>query len=189
MGRVHITRACLTRFVPSPGFLTLLTASSSPIFRALFHARALLEFLPFRAFSTIPEPLGLSAPLLPSCPSPPSCGRPVVVPSSLQIPRYWPPVRRTISAGLQGVIPRVVFGIDFAKFDPRKSSVALLGFGSPPGHSVVARAAPCFHRCSFLELASPGFDEDAAEATGSSSGIAGSSKSSRGHDRSRFRET
>jgi hypothetical protein len=37
-GRVHSTRACLTRYVPPPGFLTLLAAFSPPTRPALFQA-------------------------------------------------------------------------------------------------------------------------------------------------------
>jgi hypothetical protein len=43
-------RVYLTRFVPSSGFLPLLTVCSSPSLPALFHAGALMGFVPFRAF-------------------------------------------------------------------------------------------------------------------------------------------
>jgi hypothetical protein len=51
--RVHCSRVCRTRFVPPSGFLTLLTVCSSTDFPALFHAGALMEFLPFRAFPSL----------------------------------------------------------------------------------------------------------------------------------------
>jgi hypothetical protein len=47
---VHSTRACLTRYVPPPGFLTLLTASSSRRPPALFHAGGTRRVSPFGAF-------------------------------------------------------------------------------------------------------------------------------------------
>jgi hypothetical protein len=43
---VHIPRVCLARFVPPTGFLTLMTAYSSPCLPALFHAGTLLGFHP-----------------------------------------------------------------------------------------------------------------------------------------------
>jgi hypothetical protein len=43
---VHDSQACLTRFVPSSGFLTLLTVYSSPCLPALFHAGTLMGFHP-----------------------------------------------------------------------------------------------------------------------------------------------
>jgi hypothetical protein len=64
--RVHSPRVCLTRYVPSSGFRTLLTASSSMTLPALFHAGALLEFHPSER-SPRPEPRRLSTPHLPSC--------------------------------------------------------------------------------------------------------------------------
>jgi hypothetical protein len=51
--RVHSTRVCLTRYVPPPGFRTLLTACSSAGCPALFHAGALMEFLPLQSFSLV----------------------------------------------------------------------------------------------------------------------------------------
>jgi hypothetical protein len=59
--RVHLTRACLTRYVPPTGFHTLLTAYSSLDYPALFHAGALLEFLVPSELSPRPEPERLSA--------------------------------------------------------------------------------------------------------------------------------
>jgi hypothetical protein len=67
--QVHLTRVCLTRYVPPTGFRTPLTACSSPDYPALFHAGALMEFQPFRAF---PSP-GAVAPLGVRCP--PAVGR------------------------------------------------------------------------------------------------------------------
>jgi len=55
------TRVCLTRYVPPPGFLTLLTAYSSTGYPALFHAGALMEFCPSELFPR-PEPRRLSTP-------------------------------------------------------------------------------------------------------------------------------
>jgi hypothetical protein len=51
--RVHSTRVCLTRYVPPSGFHTLLTACSSTGCPALFHAGALMEFLPLQSFSLV----------------------------------------------------------------------------------------------------------------------------------------
>jgi hypothetical protein len=51
--RVHSTRACLTRYVPPPGFPTLLTAYSSAGYPALFHAGALMEFPTLQSFSLV----------------------------------------------------------------------------------------------------------------------------------------
>lgn len=45
------TRACLTRYVPSPGPLTLLTACSATTPVGLFHPTRALGVPPFRAFS------------------------------------------------------------------------------------------------------------------------------------------
>jgi hypothetical protein len=42
--RIHIPRACRTRFVPPPGFLTLLAASSPPAVRPCFMPVALVGF-------------------------------------------------------------------------------------------------------------------------------------------------
>jgi hypothetical protein len=47
---VHSTRACLTRYVPPAGFLTLLTACSFPSPPALFHAGNARGVSPSRAF-------------------------------------------------------------------------------------------------------------------------------------------
>jgi hypothetical protein len=58
------TRVCLTRFVPPSGFLTLSMACSSTGCPALFHAGALMESCPFRAF---PSP-GAVPPLGGLCP-------------------------------------------------------------------------------------------------------------------------
>ena len=62
--RVHSTRDCLSRYVPPSGFRTPLTACSSPDYPALFHAGALMEFPPFRAFpsSGAVTPLGAPCP-------------------------------------------------------------------------------------------------------------------------------
>jgi len=183
------SRACLTRFVPSSGFLTLLTAFSSPVFRALFHARALLEFHPYRAFATIPEPRNLSTPLLPSCPSPPYGARPTAVPSSLQIPRDWPPARPTCPAGLQGVVPRVVFGPVFVRLPsqvgPWLSWVSAPLQGSPSWLAQRVLPPPLLPRAWYHPM--PSFRRH--EAVRNEVEITGSTKSSRGHDRSRFRET
>jgi hypothetical protein len=45
-----MTRACLTRYGPPSGFLTLLTAFSLAVRPALFHAGGTHGVLPFRAF-------------------------------------------------------------------------------------------------------------------------------------------
>jgi hypothetical protein len=60
------TRACLTRYVPPPGFLTLLTVCSSTGLPALFHAGALMEFRPFRALPSPGAVTPLGAPCLPA---------------------------------------------------------------------------------------------------------------------------
>jgi hypothetical protein len=54
-----MTRVCLARYVPPPGFPTLLTACSSTTLPALFHAGALMEFHPSERFPR-PEPHRLS---------------------------------------------------------------------------------------------------------------------------------
>jgi hypothetical protein len=58
------TRVCLTRYVPPSGFLTLSMVCSSTDCPALFHAGALMEPCPFRAF---PSP-GAVPPLGGLCP-------------------------------------------------------------------------------------------------------------------------
>jgi hypothetical protein len=168
--RVHFTRACLTRYVPSSGFLTLLTVSSSPGSPALFHAGALLEFHTLQSFIPRPEPPRLSARFLPSCrsrlprprlprleglgrhgvtkllrPDVRSSGRPVMVRSASfgSRPTSGPcsPVRvRCVVAGCY----------------PDAAPVALLGFGPSSGSSPPPRfESPEDASASSLELRRP----------------------------------
>ena len=64
--RVHSTRACLTRYVPPPGFRTLMTAYSSTDYPALFHAGALMEFLSLQSVPLVRSRDASQRPL-PSC--------------------------------------------------------------------------------------------------------------------------
>jgi len=61
---VTFTRAFHARYVPSPGFLTLLTASSAPTPPGLFHPGNAPGVQPFRAFSS----RGAAAPSDARCP-------------------------------------------------------------------------------------------------------------------------
>jgi hypothetical protein len=69
---------CLTRYVPSPGFLTLLTACSRRTLPAVFQAGALMGFRPFRASSSVEVVTSLDArsPLVVPSPDPTRRSRP-----------------------------------------------------------------------------------------------------------------
>jgi hypothetical protein len=72
--RIHLPRVCLTRFVPPPGFLTLLAASSPPARPALFHAGSAHGVgVPYRAFPS-GRSRGASRRPQPSLRSPPGAG-------------------------------------------------------------------------------------------------------------------
>jgi hypothetical protein len=67
----HISRVCLTRYVPPSGFHALLAACSSPGSRPCFVPERSWSSLPFRAFPTAGAVTPLDV-LLPSCRSPSS---------------------------------------------------------------------------------------------------------------------
>jgi len=188
-GSSPLPRACLARYVPSPGFPTLLAACSSPVSRALFHARALLEFHPFRALPTLPEPRGLSASPLPSCPWSSFLRRPLH-PCSLC--RSFMSVvvhRRRHRPGFKALLPG-----SCSDRRPREVNPAvrpLLSWVSAPlqGSPSTARAAGASTTAPSSSLLPAGSASSAAKAAVSPSGVAGSSKSSRSRDRSRHRET
>lgn len=64
--RVYSTGVYRAPYVPSPGFHTLSTAFSSTAYPALFHARALMEFLTLQSFS-LARSRGASRRFVPSC--------------------------------------------------------------------------------------------------------------------------
>jgi hypothetical protein len=58
--QVHDSRVCLTRCVPSPGFLTLLTACSLSARPTVFQVGSAPGVVPFRAFLLAAKPTRLS---------------------------------------------------------------------------------------------------------------------------------
>jgi hypothetical protein len=141
--RVHLPGVYRPPYVPSPGFLTLSTAYSSTVCPALFHARALMEFLTLQSFS-LARSRGASRRLMPSCHSsrtpvvdqrdPQAC-RPVE-----GLPIVVGPVGRGFKALLPGSSPlrhRPPLGGQRARCSP--------GFRAPSGLSLVDLAPQCFH--------------------------------------------
>jgi hypothetical protein len=83
-GEVHSPRVCLTRYVPPPGFLTLLTAYALSSPPALFHAGSAHGVLPFRAFPFERSRLASRRPQ-------PSCRWPDPIPPAHHMGRHEPP--------------------------------------------------------------------------------------------------
>jgi hypothetical protein len=104
-----MTRVCRTRYVPSSGVLTLLTAFSASTPPGLFHPGSAHGVLPFRAFSSRGAVAPLGARCLPDVPARGSPRQPSP-PSSREEP--WPvradPTAKTTEADagrLQGFAP------------------------------------------------------------------------------------
>lgn len=132
----RITRACLTRYVPSPGVLTLLTACSASTPPGLFHPGSAHGVRPFRAFSSRGAVAPSGARCLPDVPARGPTRQPATM-SSRAEPWFVradppPPTTEADAGRLQGIAPLESSlpssgGLDRQRLD------ALLGFTSLQG--------------------------------------------------------